>query len=509
MKKNISTAGLVVAIICSTFLCHAQTNTKPSPSVSTANWQGNKKAAVCVTFDDGCVNQFAIGQAVLDSHNIKGTFNIITDLPSNCDGATNPAGGPNVYGGTANPLYWAMLQKAINVGHEIGAHTVHHPYLGNVWADTVNGNPEGGRDSVGHEISKSKVTLEKELYESDGKTPYSVLTFAYPYGSGQDTIAIVDSVQKYFIAAREAGTYSDVITWDTYADPLAPPDFNVADDAFFDYYYQVESYAATDTMSSKWFARQLDSTIKYSGWFIPMYHNIGGGHSLDSDLYTVSDTSFYAQMDSLVAKKDSLWIAPFRDVARYSKEKISSSISIATDTKLTNDSIMTIYFSDTIKNPLFNVPLTVLVSGLGCTCSIDSVKQGGKKLVVTKPSKGTIQFEAIPDSGNIIIYQDTDTTSRVTAISTPSAVDYFELYQNVPNPTSSTTTISYYLKQGGTVTLELFDINGTTAKTLVSEVQTTGKHSYSLSTDNLSAGIYFYRLTSDNAFDVKKMVIIK
>ena len=506
MKKTISRLKLVVAIICYTFLCHAQSNTKPSPSVSTAYWQGNKKAAVCVTFDDGCVNQFSIGQAVLDSHNIKGTFNIITDLPSNCDGANNPSGGPNVYGGTNNPAYWAMLQKAINVGHEIGAHTVHHPYLGNVWVDTVNGNPKGGRDSVGHEISKSKVTLEKELYESDGKTPYSVLTFAYPYGSGQDTIAIVDSVQKYFIAAREAGTYSDVITWDTYADPLAPPDFNVADDAFFDYYYQVESYAATDTMSSKWFARQLDSTIKYSGWFIPMYHNIGGGHSLDSDLYTVSDTSFYAQMDSLVAKKDSFWIAPFRDVARYSKEKISSSISIATDTKLTNDSIMTIFFSDTIVNPLFNIPLTVLVNGLGCTCDIDSVKQAGRSLnFIAKGSR--LQFNAVPDSGNItIVYAR---KSSITAISAPSAADYFELYQNVPNPTSSTTAISYYLKQGGAVTLELFDINGTMAKTLVSEVQTTGKHSYSLSTDNLSAGIYFYRLTSGNAFDVKKMVIIK
>jgi|GEM_PF-6318530 len=511
MKLYIYKITTIAAFLCLSVISYAQT-----PFVGIANWQGNKPAAVCVTLDDGCINQFLFGQAVLDSHGIKGSFNIITNLKSNCDGGNAPAGDLNYYQGSGSQ-YWDLLQTAINKGHEIGDHTVTHPYLDSLWHDTtkVPGRYKEWRDTVGQEIGQSKVTLEQELYEPNSTTThYNILTFAYPYGSGQNTRPLVDTVQKYFIGARAAGTHSSTLTWDTYADALATPDTVTKDSSFFNYYYQVESYGMTNTTTSKWFAAQLDSTIKNQGWFIPMYHNIGNTRSLvDSDLYTVSDTAFSHQMDSLALKKDSLWIAPFRDVLRYSKENISTSID---SVRIKGDSVLTAYVSDSIKNPIFNVPLTFVISNWGCACDMDSIVQTGtisgtgtkthKKLAVAKGTKGTIQFNAVVDSGGVLtLYKSIKVVTGII----PSADTYFELYQNVPNPTSATTAISYSLKQAGNVQLELFDITGTTSKTLVSESQEIGKHSYSLNTESLQAGVYFYRLSSGGVFDVKKMVVIK
>ncbi len=488
--KYIPQLLLTIAIISYSLLSLAQSS---SPSVKLANWQGNKKAALCVTLDDGCEQQFTVGKQIMDSVGIKGTFFIITDLNSNCDGANSPKGTPNIYQGTGSPEYWDTLQNTINQGHEIGAHTVHHPELASVtWKDY-------GIDSVAKEIYMSKATLEQMLHKpGEPNTPYSVLTFAYPYGDGQDDTTIIDTIQKYFIAARAAGTYNKKITWDTYADA------NPSNTGFINYYYQVESYACEDTTSIAWYNTMLHNAIKNSGWFIPMYHNIAGS-SLENAEYSVSADNFRAQMEAIIAKQDSFWIAPFKDVARYSKENISSTTKIQSS----DSSTTVITLTDTIKNPAFCVPLTLLVSNF--TYHIDSIMQAGDTLSFCTPTTGQVQFNAIPNAGDITIYTGSPVkkSGGITSISAPSAEDYFELYQNVPNPALSTTAISYNLKQAGPVTLELFDISGTNAKTLVSEQQATGKYSYSLNTDNLQAGIYFYRLTSGNTFDVKKMVVIR
>ena len=461
-----------------------------NPSVSIVNWQGNRKAAVCVTLDDGCDQQFVTARPIMDKLGIKGTFFIITNLDYNCDGGPEADPTIAVYDGTGSTEYWDSLQNTINLGHEIGAHTVHHPDLDAVF-NTY------GIDSVAKEISLSKATLEKLLHQPNSKEPYNILTFAYPYGSGQDNDTIIDSVQAHFIAARGAGTATYAHTWDTYANATAPPA-----DGFLNYYYQVESYACTDTLDINWYNTMLDSTIQDSGWLNVMYHNIGG-NSLQGDEYSVSATNFQAQMEAIVAQESNLWIAPFKDVARYSKENINSKATVISS----KNGITTIGLTTTLTDTNFCVPLTLLVSNFSCTCSVDSVKQAGKQLAFSTPNTSELQFNALPLAGNITIY--THTGGAVTALAAPSVTDYFELYQNVPNPSSSATAISYNLKQAGAVTLELFDITGATAKTLVNEQQTSGKYSYSLSTDNLQAGIYFYRLSSGNAFDVKKMVVIR
>jgi len=86
----------------------------------------------------------------------------------------------------------------------------------------------------------------------------------------------------------------------------------------------------------------------------------------------------------------------------------------------------------------------------------------------------------------------------------------FLLLSNYPNPFNPSTTISYELAVGGFVTLKVYDILGNEIATLVNEVQKPGKYAVGFDTSNkLSSGIYFSRLTVDGLARIRKMVVLK
>lgn len=88
------------------------------------------------------------------------------------------------------------------------------------------------------------------------------------------------------------------------------------------------------------------------------------------------------------------------------------------------------------------------------------------------------------------------------------------LAQNYPNPFNPTTNISYELPSEAIVNLEIFDILGRKVLTLVDEYQSGGRRTItwdSRDSDNnqVSAGIYFYRLKVGDNQIVKKMALLK
>lgn len=85
----------------------------------------------------------------------------------------------------------------------------------------------------------------------------------------------------------------------------------------------------------------------------------------------------------------------------------------------------------------------------------------------------------------------------------------FCLSQNYPNPFNPSTKISYSIPQTGLVTLKVYDITGKEIKTLVNEFKTSGYYDITFTNDNLSAGVYFYKLNVNNFSSVKKMFLIK
>ena len=101
----------------------------------------------------------------------------------------------------------------------------------------------------------------------------------------------------------------------------------------------------------------------------------------------------------------------------------------------------------------------------------------------------------------------------------------FVLHANYPNPFNPATKIRYELPRQVNVTLKVFNLLGQEIATLVNEVRSVGKHEVEFHGENLSSGVYFYRLfarpisggqagdpsaNSGQGFvDTKKLILLK
>ncbi len=89
----------------------------------------------------------------------------------------------------------------------------------------------------------------------------------------------------------------------------------------------------------------------------------------------------------------------------------------------------------------------------------------------------------------------------------------FSLSQNYPNPFNPVTKIKYSLPPGSdvykNVTLKVFDISGKQVILLVDKDQKAGVYEAEFSANNLSSGVYFYKLTAGNYSQTRKMVLVK
>lgn len=90
----------------------------------------------------------------------------------------------------------------------------------------------------------------------------------------------------------------------------------------------------------------------------------------------------------------------------------------------------------------------------------------------------------------------------------------YRLTQNYPNPFNPATVIKYQIPKDGFVSLKVYDILGREVATLVNEIKKGGVYEVPFSIYNgnsgmLSSGLYFYKLTSGNFSEIKKMIITK
>ena len=83
------------------------------------------------------------------------------------------------------------------------------------------------------------------------------------------------------------------------------------------------------------------------------------------------------------------------------------------------------------------------------------------------------------------------------------------LKNNYPNPFNPSTRIDYEINKNGLVVLKIYDNLGREVATLVNEQKPAGKYSIDFNANNLAAGVYYYKLTSENFSSVKKMILLK
>lgn len=132
--------------------------------------------------------------------------------------------------------------------------------------------------------------------------------------------------------------------------------------------------------------------------------------------------------------------------------------------------------------------------------------------IISGTKKELTQFSTNMNKYTARIYSLADTMvvvgihNEIEDINVPAE---YTLDQNYPNPFNPITNISYSIPTDGKVELIVYDILGRNVLTLVDEIQSAGKHIATFNGNDVSSGVYFYRLNYNGYSTVKKMMLLK
>jgi oligosaccharide reducing-end xylanase len=314
-------------------------------------WRDNRAGAVSVTFDDGYVSQYTTGAHLLNARNFKGTFFLVADVD-----------------------FLGSLEAWQNIaeqGHEIGSHTVSHPALTQL-----------SETELREELSQSQEAINLNI------PTQSCLTLAYPYGYYDEFVQEITS--EYYIAGRGVWPPLNHYPGGSY-DPV---DFFAIGSFSFDYpslttFEELENY--------------LDSAEEHNAWFVPHIHVIEGPEYLE----VLSQF-----LDELLARD--IWVDTLGTIVRYMREKMSSTLTIISE----SDSEITLSLTHSLDNSIYNVPLTIR-SAVPSSWSEVEIRQGGSVYVIEPAIENgspAVYYNAIPNAGLITLaptsaptcYQDED-----------------------------------------------------------------------------------------------------
>jgi hypothetical protein len=85
----------------------------------------------------------------------------------------------------------------------------------------------------------------------------------------------------------------------------------------------------------------------------------------------------------------------------------------------------------------------------------------------------------------------------------------FSLKNNYPNPFNPSTIIEYQLSTKSHVTIKVFDLLGREISILIDDIRQAGIHKVKWNASGVPAGVYFYRITTDNYSKTNKMLLIR
>ncbi|MBD3168145.1 MAG: Omp28-related outer membrane protein [candidate division Zixibacteria bacterium] len=123
----------------------------------------------------------------------------------------------------------------------------------------------------------------------------------------------------------------------------------------------------------------------------------------------------------------------------------------------------------------------------------------------------------------VVFVQDYSTkevhqTARVDVTDMPTGINDFpqgeiprvvKLAQNYPNPFNATTNIAFALKSDTDVNLSVYNIAGQKVAELADGFFEAGNHVVNWDASEVSSGVYFYRLETNDEVKARKMILMK
>jgi hypothetical protein len=104
-----------------------------------------------------------------------------------------------------------------------------------------------------------------------------------------------------------------------------------------------------------------------------------------------------------------------------------------------------------------------------------------------------------------LIYDPTETVITANTL----LPKIHRLYPNYPNPFNPSTKIKFTLPNPENVRIEVYNTIGQKIETLLHKNMSEGYHEVEFNAQNLSSGIYFYRIEAGEFQDVKKMILLR
>ncbi len=109
---------------------------------------------------------------------------------------------------------------------------------------------------------------------------------------------------------------------------------------------------------------------------------------------------------------------------------------------------------------------------------------------------------------NVVSIKVTDDHTDINLMDDISLPDEYILYQNNPNPFNPETKIEFNLPRASEWNLAIYNVNGQAVE-IFDGFDATGRVSINWDASNFATGIYFYRLTTSDFVEIKKMVLLK
>ncbi|RPI16096.1 MAG: T9SS C-terminal target domain-containing protein [Ignavibacteriae bacterium] len=115
----------------------------------------------------------------------------------------------------------------------------------------------------------------------------------------------------------------------------------------------------------------------------------------------------------------------------------------------------------------------------------------------------------VTGSGQINSFTAKLSNPAITGVSNQNSTPFSYFLNNYPNPFNPKTIISYQLAINSDVKLTVFDITGREIAVLVNQNQNAGKYSIEWNAGNVTSGIYFCKIESENFTQTNKMILLK
>ena len=119
----------------------------------------------------------------------------------------------------------------------------------------------------------------------------------------------------------------------------------------------------------------------------------------------------------------------------------------------------------------------------------------------------SVGWAAGPRPGLLVKFAGNLPTGVVNFVQAPP--EGFRLFQNYPNPFNPSTKIQFTLAERTNVALKVFDVLGREVATLVDQTLAPGTHDVVFEANDLSTGVYFYRLQAGEFVQTRKLTVMR